>query len=42
MHEDPTRFLGFECEGQQYLFVTLPFGLSTAPWVFTTVIDGLL
>jgi hypothetical protein len=37
MHEDSTQFLGFEWEGQHYFFAVLPFGLSTAPWVFTTV-----
>jgi hypothetical protein len=37
MHEDSTQFLGFEWEGQHYFFAVLPFGMSTAPWVFTTV-----
>ena len=40
MHEDSTRFLGFEWEGQHYVFAVLPFGLSTAPWVFTTVMSN--
>jgi hypothetical protein len=40
MHEDSTRFLGFEWEGQHYFFAVLPFGLSTAPWVFTTVMSN--
>ena len=37
MHPDSTQFLGFEWEGRCYQFVVLPFGLSTAPFVFTTV-----
>jgi hypothetical protein len=35
MHEDSTRFLGFEWDEQHFYFAVLPFGLSTAPWVFT-------
>jgi hypothetical protein len=37
MHPESTQFLGFEWDGQTYQFVVLPFGLSTAPFVFTTV-----
>ena len=37
MHSDSTRYLGFEWEGQFYQFLVLPFGLSTAPRVFSTV-----
>jgi hypothetical protein len=37
MHPDSTAFLGFEWEGQCYQFLVLPFGLSTAPRVFSTV-----
>ena len=37
MHPDSTPFLGFEWRGAFYRFVVLPFGLSTAPWLFTTV-----
>ncbi len=37
MHPDPTQFLGFEWDGQRFQFVVLPFGLSTATFVFTTV-----
>lgn len=39
MHKDSTRYLGFEWDGQFFFFAVLPFGLSTAPWVFTTVMS---
>ena len=32
-------YLGFEWEGLFYCFVVLPFGLSTAPRIFTTVMS---
>jgi len=32
-------FLGFEWEGEYFHFTVLPFGLSTAPWLFTKVIS---
>lgn len=31
------QYLGFEIEGKYYVFCCLPFGLSTAPYVFTRV-----
>ena len=37
MHPDSTTYLGFEWEGHFYQFVVLPFGLSTAPRIFTLV-----
>ena len=37
MHVDSISFLGFEWEGQFYQFLVLPFGLSTAPRIFSTV-----
>ena len=37
IHPDHQRFLGFEFEGQVYVFRTLPFGLNAAPWLFTKV-----
>jgi hypothetical protein len=30
-------YLGFEWDGSFYCFEVLPFGLSSAPWLFTTV-----
>ena len=30
-------FLGFQWEGELYVFRVLPFGLASAPWCFTTV-----
>ena len=38
MHKDSTPFLGFEWAGGFYRFTVLPFGLSTAPWLFTKLI----
>jgi len=37
MHPDSTTFLGFEWGGEFFRFLVLPFGLSTAPWLFTKV-----
>jgi hypothetical protein len=37
MHPDSTCFLEFEWGGQLYRFLVLPFGLSTAPRIFSTV-----
>ena len=37
MAEESLPFLGFEWGGQFYRFEVLPFGLSTAPFLFTTV-----
>jgi hypothetical protein len=37
MHPDSVPYLGFEWAGVFYAFVVLPFGLSTAPRMFTLV-----
>ena len=37
MAPSATPFLGFEWAGTFYCFEVLPFGLSSAPWLFTTV-----
>ncbi len=43
MAQDAFPYLGFECDGRCYCFEVLPFGLSSAPWLFTTVMgDGAL
>jgi hypothetical protein len=39
MAPDATKFLGFEWMGTFYCFEVLPFGLSSAPWLFTTVMS---
>ena len=39
MHPDGLPYLGFEWDGAFYRFVVLPFGISTAPWLFTKVIS---
>ena len=35
-------YLGFEWEGQYYVFTSLPFGLATACWAFTKLTRELL
>ena len=35
MHPDSWQYLGFQWEGQWYVFCVLPFGLASAPWCFT-------
>ena len=37
IHGDSTSYLGFEWQGEFFYFAVLPFGISTAPWLFTTV-----
>ena len=39
MAEDSYQFLGFEWNGQYYVFTSLPFGLASAPWAFSKIID---
>ena len=42
MHPESWGFLGFQWRGQYYEFTVLPFGLATAPWVFTKVTRTLV
>jgi len=35
-------FVGFCWKGQYYVYNCLPFGLSTAPWVFSKVMSELV
>jgi hypothetical protein len=42
LHPDSRRFVGFKWEGTYYQYNCLPFGLSTAPWVFSKVIRELV
>ena len=39
MAPESSPYLGFEWEGVFYCFDVLPFGLSSAPWLFTTVMS---
>ncbi|CAI7932755.1 unnamed protein product [Closterium sp. NIES-54] len=41
MHPSCWKFLGFQFEGGFYCFRALPFGLATAPFVFTQLIKQL-
>ncbi len=36
------EYLGFEWQGNFYVFKVLPFGLSTAPWAFTKVMKEVV
>ena len=42
LHSDSRRFVGFKLKGTYYQYNCLPFGLSTAPWVFSKVIRELV
>jgi hypothetical protein len=42
MAADSTQFLGFCLDGRYYKFVSLPFGLSSAPAVFTDLVMTLV
>ena len=42
MHPDSWEYLGFRWRDQYYVFTVLPFGLATAPWVFTKVTRTLV
>ena len=39
IHEASRRFLRMEFKGTVFQFKALPFGISTAPWVFTKVVS---
>ena len=39
IHKSSRRFLRMEFQGIVYQFKALPFGISTAPWVFTKVVS---
>ncbi|GJP78674.1 hypothetical protein CLOP_g8945 [Closterium sp. NIES-67] len=41
IHPSYWRFLGFTLQGQRFQFLSLPFGLATAPFVFTQLIKQL-
>ena len=36
------KYLGFEWGGKYFVFTVLPFGLSTAPYVFTKLLRPLV
>ena len=42
VHEDSQRYLGFQLAGRYFYCAALPFGLSTAPRVFTKVMRALV
>ncbi|XP_043494107.1 uncharacterized protein LOC122519008 [Polistes fuscatus] len=42
IHKDFWKFLRFYWQGHLYEFICLPFGLSTAPWVFTKIMKPVI
>ena len=42
LHLRSKTFVGFKWEGKYYTYNCLPFGLSTAPWVFSKVMRELV
>jgi hypothetical protein len=42
IHPDYWKFLGFEWEGQYYVFCQLPFGLATACFIFSKIVKQLV
>jgi len=42
LHPHSRRFVGFQWKGVYYQYNCLPFGLSTAPWVFSKIIRELV
>ena len=42
MAQPHREYLGFEWGGVTYTFVVLPFGLSSAPYVFTQIMRPLV
>jgi hypothetical protein len=42
IHQDYWKFLGFEWEGQYYVFCQLPFCLATACYVFSKIVKQLV
>ena len=42
LHPASRRFVGIQWEGLYYEYTCLPFGLSTAPWVFSKVMRELV
>jgi hypothetical protein len=42
LHPRSRTFVGFCWKGQYYVYNCLPFGLSTAPWVFSKVMRELV
>ena len=42
IHQTHWRYLRFQALGKTYHFACLPFGLSSAPWVFTKTLKTVL
>lgn len=42
MHRSTRKWLRFAIDGKVYTFRSLPFGLSTSPWIFTRLMDTVV
>ena len=42
MHSEAAKFLGFRFQGRMYRYMVLPFGLKTAPAIFTKVVREMV
>jgi ribonuclease HI len=42
IHPDYWKYLGFEWEGNFYVYTGMPFGVAVAPWAFTTMMREVL
>jgi hypothetical protein len=42
LHPSSRPYVGFKWDGKYYMYNCLPFGLSTAPWVFSKVMRELV
>ena len=42
LHLATRRFIGIKWDGVYYVYTCLPFGLSTAPWVFSKVMREIV
>ncbi len=42
LHPVTQRFVGIKLEGVYYVYTSLPFELSTAPWVFSKVMREIV
>ena len=42
IHANSQTYLGFQWDGKQYVFTVLPFGLSTACYLFTKMLRPLV
>lgn len=42
LHPSMFKYFGFSWSGKSYVFTSLPFGLSSAPFIFTKILRNLV